>query len=389
METALWLRRLFTCIILCLLTCNLAYLTSNYLKNETDTNVAPYFPVRLNVTKLSLCFSINSLLGSSPHGYSFSSHRTIQYIDLTFDEVFKRMPSASSTLDSCKYRDFDLDILREEKGGRKCAELFKVIRYRMQGCMCYRFIFPLEQEYSYHLSANSLYAPRQLYHLSIAKPLSDQRMLYPLLHLNDFPDDDRVFNGETYRDPGSLFHLSYEVIESFSLPSPYETHCIPFSKITCYQRCLTGTQRKLGYSLDGDLTMENSSAASLRLMPSDTKIHSYRYRSSCYDKCPYEACTQVLVDSGINKIDLGDKGLLVTVETANRFITKIQYLPKFPLIDYITQVGAVVSIWTGISRHLFVQADPLSSECGPQDTLLICQVASHDCPSCPLASTQN
>ena len=349
MRYVLWLRRLFNCLILCLLICNLTHLTTKYVKYETDTNVAPYFPVRLNVTKLSLCFSIGSLLDRSPHGYSFSSDQSIKYINWTFDKMFRKMPSASSTLDSCKYRDFDLDILREEKDGRKCAELFKVIRYRMQGYMCYRYTFPLDQEYSFHLLVNSLYSPRELYHLSIAQPLSDQQVVYALLHLDDFPDDDRVFNTETYRESASLFQFSYNLYESYSLPSPYETHCALESKITSYQKCLADFQGKLGFSHDGDLTMENSSAASLQLRPLETRVHLNHYRSSCYTKCPHEACTQVLVNTGISKINSRNKGLLVTVETINRFITKIQYLPKFSLIDCITQVGSVVSIWTGIA----------------------------------------
>ena len=54
MYTVLWLRRLLTCLILFLLIFNLAYLTINYVRYETDTNVAPYWPVKLNATKLSL-----------------------------------------------------------------------------------------------------------------------------------------------------------------------------------------------------------------------------------------------------------------------------------------------------------------------------------------------
>ena len=347
MNTALWLQRLFNCLILCLLTCNLAYLTSNYIKYETDTNVAPYFPVRLNATKLSLCFSISSLLDRSPHGYSFTGDQSIKYINWTFDEVFRRMPSASTTLDSCKYRDFDLDILREEKDSKKCAELFKVTRYRMQGYMCYRFTLPFYRMYSYNALVNSLYSPRELYHISITKPLSDQHIIYPLLHLDEFPDDDRVFNGEVYHESGSLFQLSYDLVESFSLRSPYDTHCVPQSKFACYQKCMADIQRRLGYSPDNDLTMENSSASSLRLIP--LEVNAEPERSACDKQCSYEACTQFLVNTRSNKVSNPNEKLLLVVETVNRFVIKIVYLPKFPLTDYITQVGAVMSIWTGIS----------------------------------------
>ena len=347
MNTATWLRRLFTCVILCLLICNVAYLTKNYLLYITEANVAHCFPVKLNATKLSLCFSISSLLDRSPHEYSFTGHQSIKYINWTFYEVFKRMPSVSNTLDSCKYREFDLDILREEKSGKKCAELFKVTRYRMQGYMCYRFTFPIEQEYSYHRLVNSLYSPRELYHLSIAQPLNDQHILYPLLHLDEFPDDARVFNGETYHESGSLFQLSYDLIESISLPSPYDTRCGRESGFTCYQKCMADVQRRLGYSLDGDMTIENSPASFLRLIPGEMNTESDP--SFCYKQCPRYACKQFLVNTRFNKVKNPNEKLLLVVETVNTLITKTLYLPAFPLIDYITQVGAVVSIWTGIS----------------------------------------
>ena len=259
------------------------------------------------------------------------------------------MPKASNTLNSCKYRDFDLDILREEKNGKKCAQLFKAIRYRMQGYICYRFTFPLAQEYNYHVLANSLYSPRELYDLSIASPLSNQHILYPLLHFDELPNEVRAFNGETYRESGSLFQVSYDMVEANALPSPYETHCVPESKIACYTKCLTNAQRKLGYSADSDLTAENSTASHLRLMPLDTNNNLNHYRSSCYSKCPHEACSRVSINTRSSKINSGKEKLLIVVETVNRLISKVLYLPKFPLIDYITQVGAVVSIWTGIS----------------------------------------
>ena len=307
MDAVLWLRRLFSCIIALLLTCNLAYLTSNYFEYETDTNVAPYWSVRLNATKMSLCFSISSLLDQSPHDYSFDTNQNINYINWTFDEVFRRMPSVSTTLDSCKYRHFDLDILREEKDGKRCAQLFKVIRYRMQGYICYRFTFPLDQKYSFHLLVNSLYSPRELYHLSIAQPLSDQHILYPLLHSDEFPNEVRAFNGETYRESASLFQVSFDIVEANTLPPPYETHCVSELQISCYERCLTRAQRKLGYSADSDLIIENSTASHLRLIPLDTNNNPNHYRSSCYSKCPHEACSWVSINTRYSEHNSGKR----------------------------------------------------------------------------------
>ena len=110
---------------------------------------------------------------------------------------------------------------------------------------------------------------------------------------------------------------------------------------------MADVQRRLGYSPDSDLTMENSSASSLRLIP--LQVNFNYNRLFCYKECPHHACTQFLVNTRFIKVDNSNEKLLLIVQTVNRLITKILFLPKFSLIDYITQVGAVVSIWTGIS----------------------------------------
>lgn len=327
---------------------NLIYLTVNYMEYDTDTNVAPHLPVKLNVTKFSLCVEINSLMDSSPHGFSFDT-QPVEERNVTFDHLFNQMPRAESTIDSCKYRDFNLNILLDQPDGRKCAQLFKVIRFRMQGFMCYRFDLQLAREYSYHAIVNSLYEPRELFYLNISSPLNGEIALRPLLHFDDFPDDVRSFGQSAHREGDSTLQLSYGFYESYRLHSPYETHCKEVSSITCYQKCLDDAYGDLGFAPDSGLVVENSSETFLTPMPLVTNVDLENNRSTCYDKCRYEGCTQKFVITSVRQTKNANEKLLFIVETVNRLVVKIVYLPKFSLMDYLTQVGSVVAIWTGLA----------------------------------------
>ena len=338
------------CITFLLLILNIVYLTIEYMKYGTDTNVAPHIPVKLNITKLSLCFKIDALLNSKTYEYSFFSS-SLEYSNLTFQEVFNRVPPASQVIDSCKYRDMDLNVLVDEKDGKKCTQMFQISRFRMQGYMCYRFEWNNSPVYSYHAVVNSLYEPRELFHLTIRNPLADQHVVYPLFHFDDLPDDVRSFNKEVYKEGDSTFQLSYGFYESYRLPSPYETHCKDLSKISCFQKCIDAACRTHGFSSDSGLVMENSSDAFLNPLAirSQKKYDLDQYRRLCYDSCQYEACIQFTVNTHIRIAKNQNDKLLLIIQTVDRLIIKIQYLSKFAMVDLFTQIGSVIAIWTGIS----------------------------------------
>lgn len=328
------------------------------MKYKTNSNVAPHSPARLKVPKVSLCFSLYELMGAK-NEKSFSFQFSIPpFINMTFTQVLESMPKSSDTLHSCKYRDFVSDILFEEKDGKKCMEKFKVTRFRMQSFMCYKYEMINAPEYSFHGLVNSLYEPRELFNLNMKSPLGDGYVFYPLIHFDEFPDDDRVFNQESYKGSHSLFHVSYDFYEWESLPSPYETHCVNISKVGCYQKCMENEAMKYGFSYDGAIVIENSSASFMISTPlNSNKKFS---RTGCHDQCQHEACVDKVVNSRITRAFPSVDNLQITIETLNNPITKIQYVAQSDLYNFFTQSASIIGIWTGIS--VVIAADVFTSE---------------------------
>lgn len=355
------LKVVYNFITLVLLCTNLIYLIIDYMKYKSDTNVAPYFPVTLEVPKISLCFSLFSIMGSIHlKKYSFS-FMFPPFLNKTFNQVLEKAPLTSKVLSSCKYRDFNKSILIEEKNRTKCSTIFNITRFKMQGYICYKFQFTLFSEYSFHALVNSLYEPRELYHLNLNSIFSEEYIFFPLIHFDDLPDDDRVFNQEAYVDTNTNHHLSYDLYETTSLPPPYETNCADDSKVNCFQQCIDRLYKKYGVISDGSIVKENSSEASLTAVVDVDGININTHRRSCYKKCPYEACNYKMVNTRIYQPNKSPNELTAVVETVNRPITKIQYVPRIYLFDFITQFANVICIWTGISFITLVKIVSLNT----------------------------
>lgn len=352
---------LYNYVILIFLFSNLTYITMNYMKFKTNSNVAPYFPARLKIPKTSLCFSLFSMMGKkNERVYSFDK-LIPPFINMTFDQVLTTMPKSQDTLTSCKYKDFISGILIEEKDGNKCMEKFKVTRFRMQSYICYTFELLEEKEYSFHSLVNSIHSIRELYHLNLKSPLSNEYIYYPLLHFDKFPDDDRVFNQEATKEKKSKKHLTYDLFESTSLPFPYETNCSKYSKVSCYQKCMDCQYKKYNFASDESIIFENSREASLKLTSVDHELQKISRRFYCHKQCQFESCNQTLVNTKISKTFPSNDSLLLVIETVNKPIMKIKYIPEVDFYNFSTQLASVIAIWLGISFVTFAQLISINS----------------------------
>lgn len=125
---------------------------------------------------------------------------------MTARQVFDRVPPVNETLNGCKYRDFEREALVQVTDGHVCSQLFQVTRCLMRRFACYRFSLRATREYSFHAVVNSLYEPRELYSLTIDS-LSERHIIYPVMHFNDVPREDRVFNQEEFTHTYTLHHV--------------------------------------------------------------------------------------------------------------------------------------------------------------------------------------
>ena len=351
-----WSGVFFNGIVIILTCINIIYLTKKYFTFATTTNVAPYYPVRLSVPSASICFSLFSLISNFPREYNFETFEEPPFINMTFEEMFSLAPDVSSVLVSCKYRDLESNFLMEEKNATKCTQIFQVKRYRAQGYMCYRFKSYTSSLYSYNEIVNSLHQPRELYHLTLNETFSDEVVIYPFLHLKDIVNEDRSFNQEVNIEKYSLHHLKYSLYEFISLPFPYETTCLPKSKIECSHECIEQVYRKHNFSPDESVTLENtpdSRQLTLARLAGD-KLAKFeqvvaKAMDSCNAQCHSEACEHTIVKTYVSPGYKSSEKIAFAIECTSDLIKKVQFVPKLGFFDFITQVASVLSIWIGVS----------------------------------------
>lgn len=341
---------IYDIVTLILLGVNLMHLSNKYFSYITATNVAPNFPLTLEVPKTSICFRSSFVNQSESYSYSFTSS-DLPLLNEKFDDIFAKMPDVSKILSSCKYRDFKRNLLLDEQDGEKCCKLFQVKRFRMLGFLCYRFSLIGDDIYSYNSVVNSLYEPRELYHLTFNHPLNEETLIYPIIHINDFPDEEREFGQEVSVNKYQLHRLTYSMYDMYALPSPYETHCANQSRLACSHHCVDNVYAYFNLSHDSARNIENTSDSSLHLMSVDYDTTALRESMSlnCRSSCEYEACEYKLAITELSLPSPCKDKMSFIIETLYRFITKIDHVAKMDFFEYMTQLASIIGIWTGIS----------------------------------------
>lgn len=319
------------------------------MQYKVSTNVSPYYPVKLPIPMTSICYSLISLLGEWKEKKFHIDKSIPGYLNMTLGQIFKQTPSSLDTLISCKYRDLNRNILIEVNNGTECTKLFKVVKYKMQGYICYKYEWHQSDQYSYHALVNSLYEPREIYHLNINDPLNDQYLFYPIMHLNDLPVDDRLFDQQGYKLSNAMYHLTFDLYESQSLKFPYETNCAETTKLTCYLNCVDNKFKSDGLIHDSSPVIENTSKDNLKPALIGSSPENVKKRSYCHNCCQYDACNYDLVTTYISPAYPSDEKMNIVIETVDKPITKILYVSALDLNDYLTQMASLIGIYIGFS----------------------------------------
>lgn len=334
-----------TIVFLCV---NIIFISADYFKYSTDTDVSPVYPVKLTVPSISMCYSIKSLYGLKPE--NTSSFAQTPFLGMTVKDVFRSVPSANETIKACKYRDFDRDIMVHAASVDECSQHFTLGRYYMQGFTCYRYSPHPPKEYSYHALVNSMNEPRELYHLIFRAPFSGMQVMYPMMHMVNLPREDRLFNLEQFIDLHSMHHISYAMYESLSLPAPYDSRCSPVPQMTCYQYCIDDYYRRFNYISETSLVAEGSSSEDLLFAPDGADLGDLeKVKSSCFNKCNRQACFFQLLNTKTAASYPDDEEMVLVIETINTPTMKVIHNVAFTFFDYVTQVASLLGIWLGVS----------------------------------------
>lgn len=360
------LKHVFNLLCLTLFLINFAFLTVEYMKYTTDTNAGPILPVKMVPPRTSLCFRTNFLINSIVENTFFDQSVRL-YLNWTVKSLFDSLPEPSSLIKWCQVRSLKSNVQFTRQLPRECNQFFNLTRYRLGGHICYRIEYKYQQRYAYNEIVNSIHNRRELYHVSINSPFDRAQFIKPLLHVNEFPIEDEMFNKEVYlgRSHTKLARLSYDLYQISSLPAPYETKCHNESRLSCIQGCIADKLRREQLTLDVSLNLDISSDLTLTIVDSKSLgwMQGNSSDNSCYEQCQFETCELDLVKTSVSFWPSNEMSLFV-VETMMKPVIKLKRIPKVILIDYLTQTAGIIGVWLGLSfvslTKLFQQSQPLS-----------------------------
>ena len=330
------------------------YISIIYFKYATDTNVAPYTPIRQTLPTVSLCFDLSTLLFGNVSGYFFEPTYPI-YASLTTGLLFKKSPSVSQLLKRCSYRLFDTDTFWANNNSTECTILFNIKRYRMQGYMCYKLKFVETGDYSFYLNTHSISYQRKLFFFVLDEPFNQGHIILPLIHFDEFPYYERLFDQEIVPPltHGEAYILSYRLYEIIKLPPPYITQCTnKVAKGECINVCRDAGYAKLNYTSHYSIVPEEQTEKNLKVAfftNTDPVFEEFvMVRRKCREKCIFDPCEQRLAITYVAPPSR-TSGINLMVETAQFPVTKVLHKAKLRFADYILQCLSWAGICIGFS----------------------------------------
>lgn len=351
----IWFSRLYLVCCFVFLLVNLAWRTTNYMEYAVETKIGPCVPPRQPFPKLSLCFNLNTLMTNEIPEYFFE-RKPPRFLNKSSGELFSLVPSVKSMLKACRFKDASKDQLVQVSDGQECARLFSITRFRMQSYMCYMLDLK-KTEYDFYLVTHSLVDPRFLYSVVINEPLNFGHSIFPLIHFEDRPSDDRIFTQE-YIPPlngNKSLILHYTLFNVKRLEAPYTTKCGPKSKVDCYYDCMDEFHQRINLSSSFGIVEDTPDWHHIRVADYSNEnsrpIFEKIFRESidkCSTLCTSEACQQELVITLASE-PFESEDMAFDIETASSPILKLEYTVKLELVEYITQCLSLASIWIQFS----------------------------------------
>lgn len=348
----IYLKKLYDFFCFLLLIINVILISIEYNKYQTDTQAAFYIPKVIKMPKISLCFNMNTLLIKSIGTKHFDEDLPV-FLDKTLGQVMNEMPQVDNVIGQCSYRNVTNDIVFQVNDSVECSKIFNIKRYRVQTQVCYLLSLKGENYFRLHSTLLSINSPGLLFSFKIEEPLNIGHGVLPLIHFDETPNDDRIFNLELFPSAtdNELFQLSFDLLRVTRLPSPYETHCQIDSRLACICNCTDPHYKKLGYipiwAIADDISelhhfkIPNLTNQSLALQLNEIEVR-------CEDFCNYEACRQNLVKTFASK-PFNSSHKLVFEVRAERFAYRLDFKAKFLLGDYIERCFNFASIWIDFS----------------------------------------
>lgn len=336
----------------CVLVCSFhLYLPiSEYFQYKTAIRAAPLIPIEQKVPRLTLCFTIDSLVNRTRDVKFFDSDRreTFDLTSVTIDQLINLLPTNESVIEGCSVRQWSSRRMVRIDDAIGCSDHFRVDTSILLGQVCYT-IKPIKENqavYRFVSIASAGEERRVLYQFHLAHPLSESVKILLHVHFANDSLDDRHFNHEVQRKDSShvLFSLGYNLWQITKLPPPYEGPCGDFLDGQCLSRCIA-------------VHFESIWQVPVFLNVNDRNITLDEVREKyCRRKCLYDSCHRELTIT-IPSPPLASNDHFKTtlsVETAARPVNKIVYEERTTFSSLFIYCSSIICIWFGASAYGFL-----------------------------------
>ena len=361
--------------------CNLAYILlcivgfgvqswfifEEYFQFIPNSDIAPVVPTSHGLPKLSLCFSLTSIIGrdknESVSTQFFDNQTVVDYVlAKKTDELFAATPDSSDLLDMCSITTQLFDTRKKRLYREGCFGYYDVLKYQMLGYMCYRVavaesVIKRVKTIDFQRIGNSIDEDSKLYSMSIYHRdlIGGSVKFLPIVHVSDMPYESRLFAMEFLSHPTSnnSFKVSFDLFRVTRLPPPYSTMCREVDPTECYFSCLSDWSIPL--NIKPEETVLTNSSVRLRIVTHSDRSDAptaqtlKHMRSECRAKCGKSACYQEFTVTSLVLYPRSKYKLGFRMVTAANPVVQIIFTPHMLLSEFLTNVGCMFGIWFAAS----------------------------------------
>lgn len=343
--------------ILALCVYHLYTYSQKYFAYSVVYKSGPFVPVYTQMPRLSLCFTYFPLLNSKIDKEFFDTidqtdPKTNEILNMTVDELFKVTPNSEEMLTSCSYRFTDRSGLTETTNVTECVDRFNIRKYFTQGYVCYMFEpedFGVGQDLA--LVTTHMHGRRVLYEISIASPLNQGLKLLPLVHYYEEAYFDMIYNMDLLPsiEKHERFVLTYDVYQTYSLPSPYTDNCVQyFQQSKCEVDCMNDILARENLIYGPSFIFDPQNAIFLVTDANSTR-ETQRESENCAKKCKKISCEDYFAVTYFSQPFASSSKLTVALEAVMGPIYRTKSIPAIEQSEYVLQLATIVSVYLGVS----------------------------------------
>lgn len=290
------------------------------------------------------------------------------YSNLTLAQIFNLAPQHSNFLTQFEVFAPNGSIISSDETIVNLNETFRLLRYYMQQFVCYYITYKTEMKYDFESVAQENEASVLGLWLD-PKKLSRVDYFQVIIHDRGLPFTSRYYATYTPgpsragvgQGQGVSYQFSYAITNYIRLPPPYKTNCGLVNghyNVVCRKQCFVNAVVKHMGKMPTNWPLPESNLDhfdyNMNLIHfsyemNDTLIDLYHsLRRQCDAQCQRSACryqvsTTSLLSTNVN--EFFKMWILMPVYPA----TEINYLPAFPLMDFIIYVTSCLGTWLGFS----------------------------------------